>query len=122
MFTVTPNGTNRLDIDFSGKLDSDEMKVALDELASKSEGIEHGRMLYRIGDFRLPTLGAMGIELARLPSLFGLVRKFDRCAVLADQEWLKKISEIEGALIPGLDIKGFKLDDTEAAEAWLAED
>ena len=32
MFSVTRNGPNRIDIEFSGKLDSNEMKTALDEL------------------------------------------------------------------------------------------
>ena len=121
MFTVKTNGPNRVDIEFSGKLDSDEMKAALDELAVKTEGVEHGRMIYRVGDFKLPTISAMVIEFSRLPSMFGLIRKFDRCAVLADQAWLKTISELEGALIPGLEIKGFALDEEAAAEAWLAE-
>jgi len=122
MFTVTPNGINRVDIEFGGRLDTDEMKAALDELESKTQGIENGRMLYRVGDFKLPTLGALAIEFSRLPSMFGLIKRFDRCAVLADQEWIKKISELEGALIPGVDIKAFGLDDEAVAEAWLAED
>jgi len=57
------------------------MKVALDELVSKSENIENGKMLYVIIDFQLPTLGAIGIEFSRLPSMFGLMKKFDRAAV-----------------------------------------
>ncbi len=122
MFTVTPNGPNRVDIELSGKLDSDEMKIALDELAYQTKDINNGRMLYRVDDFALPTLGAIVVELARLPSLFGLIRKFDRCAVLVDKKWIKKVGEIEGALIPGLDIKGFNRDEEVAAEAWLAEE
>ena len=122
MVRVTPNGPNRIDIEFSGKLDSDEMKVALDELLSKAKDIKNGRMLYRVGDFKLPTLGAIGIELKRLPGMFGLIRNFDRCAVLADQQWVKTVSEIEGALIPGLEIKGFDPDQEAEAEAWLAQD
>ena len=121
MFTVTPNGPNRVDIEFGGKLDSDEMKIALDELVYQTKDIKNGRMLYRIDDFALPTLGAIGVELSRLPSLFGLIRNFDRCAVLVNKKWIKKLSEIEGALIPGLDIKGFNRDEEAAAEAWLAE-
>lgn len=121
MFRVTPNGPNRIDIEFSGKLDSDEMRAALDALISGAEGIENGRLLYRIGDIALPTLGAIGVEMRRLPELFGLIKKFDRAAVLADQNWVKKISEIEGMLIPGLDIKAFDPDEEAAAEAWLAE-
>ncbi|MEE8305735.1 MAG: STAS/SEC14 domain-containing protein [Gammaproteobacteria bacterium] len=120
MFKMVTNGPNRVDIEFSGKLDSDEMRIALDELIAKTKGIEHGRMLYRIGDFNIPTLGAMGVELSRLPKLFGLIRQFDRVAVLADQDWVQKISEIEGALIPGLKIRAFDLDEEAEAERWLA--
>ena len=120
MFRVVANGPNRIDIEFDGKLDSDEMKVALDELVSKAEGVEHGRMLYRIGSFELPTLGAIGVELSRLPELFRLIGKFDRAAVLAEKQWIQTASEIEGALIPGLQIKAFNLDQEAEAEAWLA--
>ena len=122
MFNVTPNGPNRVDIELGGKLDSEEMGVALDELVAKTEGIEHGRMLYRIDDFKIPTLGAIVIEFARLPSMIGLITKFDRAAVIADQKWIQTISEIEGKLIPGLEIKAFDSDDEAAAEAWLAAD
>jgi hypothetical protein len=55
MLRVTPNGPNRADIEFRGKLDKDEMEAALAELKAKTKGIEHGRMLYRVGDFKLPT-------------------------------------------------------------------
>jgi len=120
MFKVVKNGVNRIDIDFSGKLNSDAMKVALDELTSSAKDIEHGRMLYRIRDFDLPTLGAIGVELSRLPEVFRFIRKFDRAAVLTNKNWVKKASEIEGALIPGLEIKAFDLDEEAEAENWLA--
>ena len=83
MFKVKQNGMNRLDIEMSGKLGSEEMKIALDELISKSKKIENGKMLFEIIAFHLPSLGAIGIEFSRLPSLFGLIRKFDRAAVHA---------------------------------------
>ena len=121
MFSVTQKGPNRVDIVLDGKLDSDAMKVALDELAGKTKDVKNGRMLYRIKDFQLPTMGAMAIEVSRLPSMFGLIGKFDRAAVLADQAWIQRISELEGALIPGLEIKAFNLDQEAEAEAWLAE-
>jgi len=120
MFKVTENGTNRLDIEMSGKLDAESMKVALDELVRKSENIENGKMLYVIVDFRLPTLSAIGIEFSRLPSMLGLLKKFNRAAVLTDRTWLKKVSEFEGALFPGLEIKAFDIDQKAEAEAWLS--
>ena len=120
MFKVTLRGKNRLDIELSGKLDAEEMKIALDELVSKSENIENGRMLYDVIEFHIPSLGAIVIELSRLPSMFGLIKKFDRAAVLTDKTWLKKVSELEGALFPGLEIKAFDRDQRAEAEAWLA--
>ena len=90
MFKVIPNGINRLDIEMSGKLNSEDMKIALDELVSKSKNIENGKMLYEAFDFHLPSLGAIGIEFFRLPAMLGLMKKFDRAAVLTDKTWLKK--------------------------------
>jgi hypothetical protein len=119
MFKVMRNGENRIDVEFSGKLDREEMRDALDELSNTSEGIEHGLMFYRIGDFALPTLGAVAVELSRIPQLFRFVRRFDRMAVIAGKEWVRKASELEGALIPGLQIKAFDLGQEADAEAWL---
>jgi len=120
MFKVTQNGVNRLDIVMSGKLSSEDMKIALDELVSKSQTIENGNMLYDVVDYHLPSLGAIVIEFSRLPSMLRFIKKFNRAAVLTDRAWLKKISEFEGALFPGLEIKAFNRDQRENAEAWLS--
>jgi SpoIIAA-like len=120
MFTVRQNGINRLDIQVSGKLNTDEMRTALDELVIKSKNIENGKMLYDIIDFHLPSLAAIAIELSRLPSMFGFLKKFNRAAVLTDKTWLKKASEFEGVLFPGLEIKAFVRDQKVEAEAWLS--
>lgn len=120
MFKISKSGENRLDIEMSGKLDVESMKVALDEIVAKSEGIENGKMLYVVIDFQLPTLGAIGIEFSRLPSMLGLMKQFSRAAVLTDKTWLKKMSEFEGMLFPGLEIRGFAMSERAEAEAWLA--
>jgi hypothetical protein len=38
------------------------------------------------------------------------MKKFNRVADLSDKTWLKKVSEQEGALIPGLETKAFNRD------------
>jgi len=63
---------NRLDIEMSGTLNAEEMKIALDELVDKSKDIQNGKMLYEVIDFHLPSLGAIAIEFSRLPSMLGL--------------------------------------------------
>lgn len=120
MFKVIPSGANRVDIELSGKLTTEEMKTALDELVGVSEHVEHGIMLYDIIDFHIPSLGAMVVEFSRLPSMFGLIKKFDRVAVLTNKTSLKKMSELEGMLFPGLEIKAFDRDRKAEAEEWLA--
>ncbi|GAD00817.1 STAS/SEC14 domain-containing protein [Agarivorans albus] len=119
MFNVTKVADNRLDIEFGGKLDADEMKLALDELSSKVQGIEQGLMLYRIEDFALPTLSALAVEFARIPEMFKVIRQFKRAAVLCDKQWVQTISELEGKLIPGLSIKAFDMVQADQAEQWL---
>jgi hypothetical protein len=52
--------------------------------------------------------------------MFGLLRHFDRAAVLTDKTWLRNISEIEGMLFPGLEIKAFNRGQKSIAEAWLS--
>ena len=111
---------NRLDIEMSGKLNAEDMIIALDELVSKSENIENGKMLYEVIDFHIPSLDAITIEFSRLPYMFGFLKKFRRAAVLTDKTWLKKASEFEGALFPGLEIKAFGRDQKIEAEAWLS--
>lgn len=120
MFEIKQNGVNRLDVDFSGKLDSSEMRAAMDDLSAKTGGIEGGgRMLLRIGEFRMPTVAAMAVELSHFPLLFRLIKRFDRVAVMADERWLRKVAELEGKLMPGLEVKGFGWSQQTMAEAWL---
>ncbi len=76
------------------------MRSALDHLIEKSEGITNGRMLYKILDFEMPTLGAMAVEFQKMPKLFSLIGRFDKCAVISDTAWIRTAAEIEGTVIP----------------------
>ncbi|MFP7673670.1 STAS/SEC14 domain-containing protein [Marivita sp. S0852] len=119
MLTITKPEPNRVDIDLSGKIDADEMARGLDELLELSQDVNAGTMLYRITSFAFPDFGALAVEMARMPKLFGLLGRFDRCAVVTDAAWIKTAAEVEGALFPGIDIKGFDLGEEHSAEAWL---
>ncbi|BFM48969.1 STAS/SEC14 domain-containing protein [Marinomonas sp. THO17] len=120
MFHVEKQGENHLYIEFDGQLDSLQMEVALNEFILLAQGIEKGTMLYEIAAFHMPSFSAIAVKLSKLPTLFSLIGKFRKAAVLTDEKWLQKVSEIEGLLIPGLDIKAFSLDEKADAEAWLA--
>lgn len=119
MFTVTRRSDNLIYIELNGKLDKNSMKVALDELVAESVGIQHGLMLYRVSNIQWPSIGAIGEEILRMPELLSLMKQYNRAAVLTDKEWVKKVSEFEGTMIPNLEIKGFTLEQELEALAWL---
>lgn len=121
MFTVEKVAGDRVNIEISGKIRSEEMKIGIDELIARSDDVTNGKMFCVVHDLELPSLGAFAVELSRLPSLFGLLRKYNRAAVVTDKNWVRKVSEMEGMLIPGFDVKGFDLDEKAEAEVWLAQ-
>ena len=122
MLKITKPSDNRVDLELSGTLDAEAMRDALSELIEKSEGVSSGKMLYTISGFAFPTLGAIGVEMGYLPKLFGLLGKFDKCAVMSDAAWIRTAAELEGRMFPGIDIKAFGMEDGDAAEAWLAQE
>ena len=122
MLTIVKPSANRIDIDFRGDIDADEMRDGLDELSDLSKGMAHGVMRTRISEFSPPLLSEIEVEAMHLPKLFALIDRFDRCAVLTDSRWLKKIASFEGAIIPGIEIRSFEPMDIAAAEIWLGKD
>ncbi len=116
---ITKMSDNRIDVEFSGKIDSAQMTTVLDEMFSAIENMEHGLLLYRVGKLEMPTMGAIGVELANLPKIFRMIRNIDRIAVVCDQDWIQTWSEIEGKLIPGVQMKAFDLEDEDKAVEWL---
>ncbi len=95
------------------------MMAGLEALLANLEGVENGVMLYRIDNFTMPSFGALTAELMSLPSIWRMLGRIDRCAVISDVGWIRMAAEIEGAVIPGLTIKAFSCNDEAAAEAWL---
>lgn len=119
MLKVTHPAPNRIDLELSAVLDGGMMAAALDELVDASKEITDGVMMYRIPSFSWPTGGAIAAEFMRLPQLFEMVGHFKRCAVVTDIGWIQKAAEVEGKMMPGLEIKAFDMDEAAEAEAWL---
>ena len=119
MVTVSKPSADRLDIEFAGAFGAEAMRSSIDDLIEKSEGISHGKMLYTISDFEMPSMGAIAVEFQQMPKLFSLIGKFEKCAMLSDASWIRTAAEIGGAVIPSLQIKSFALSARKAAEDWL---
>jgi len=121
MFTVQKPEADRVDIRIRGRIDEAEMRAGLDALVAAAEGVEAGVMLYTIDALEMPEMAALRVEFARLAQLLSLIGRFRRCAVVTDAGWIARWAEIEGRLIPGLEIRSFPHDDRAAAVAWLEE-
>jgi hypothetical protein len=119
MMNITKVSSNRVDVEFSGKIDSDQMAKVLDDMFSAIQDMKHGLLLYRIGELEMPTMGAIAVELKNLPKIFRMVQKIDRIAVVCDQGWIQTGAEIEGKLIPGVEMKSFDLNEEDKAVEWL---
>lgn len=81
MFDVVQKDINRLEITMGGKLNSEQMKTALDQLVTKSKTIEKGTLLFDLVDFHLPTLGAIAIEFSRVPNHVWMDKKIQTCSI-----------------------------------------
>ena len=65
------------------------------------------------------SLSVIAEELKHLPLLIRLIRAIDRVAIVADAEWIRTVSRIEGALIPGVHYEVYERKDEAHARAWL---
>ncbi|WP_306148871.1 MULTISPECIES: STAS/SEC14 domain-containing protein [unclassified Roseibium] len=119
MLAIKKQEGDRVFVHLRGPLNADLMQAGLEDLIEAAEDLANGTMLYVIDDFEWPTAGALAVEFKMMPNLLKLLGKFRKCAVLCDSGWIRKVAEIEGMLIPGLEIKSFVSKDREAAENWL---
>ena len=108
-----------IQIELNGEIDAAGMESGLNKLLELCEDLDNGKLFYQITDFKMPTLAALGVEFMMMPKLFTLISKVDKAAVLTDENWIKTASVIEGALIPGLEIKAFDLGEDDAAMEYL---
>lgn len=116
--TVTRPGTDLVEIDFSGTPEADSMRAAHDELARVAE--EHGslRLLARYGDIDLRHMS---------PSAFwedlknvALLPRISRCAVVADQSWVRVLTDTVGRILP-CEVKAFEREQEPEARRWVGE-
>ncbi|WP_075997616.1 STAS/SEC14 domain-containing protein [Salaquimonas pukyongi] len=119
MLKINREADTLFTIQVNGQVTAEEMDAELDRLIELSKDIKGGRLLYDIREFEMPSIGAVMVELRKLPNLFGLLSRFDKAAVLAEEPWMRAMAEWEGVLIPGFEIKSFAHKDEKEARAWL---
>ncbi|MGM8897002.1 MULTISPECIES: SpoIIAA family protein [unclassified Psychrobacter] len=127
-YLLTKHSNNHIELTINGKIHSDDMNRLLDEWvqatvsmvqADPNTELQNATLLYRIDSFAMPSFSAVMDEMRRMPELWATMKYFGKMAVISEQQWLQKVAEIEGWMIPNLDIKGFNPDEESAAKVWL---
>ncbi len=88
--------------------------AALDEAATIGLYVE----IADLGGF---TLDALVKDVAMGFQQIGQWRRFARYAVVADAAWIRTMASIEGAILPGIEIRAYTPDQGDDAMAWLAD-
>lgn len=120
MLQLTNREGGRIDIAMDGKVDAAAMERVLDELILHMETADDARLLFDITDFHMPSLDAIGVKFSKVRSLFGMLKKIDRIAILTDEKWMHQASKLENMMLPGIRVKAFLRDQRTAAESWLS--
>jgi hypothetical protein len=105
-------------IKIAGKIerpDVDKLRKAIDEK------LEHTG---KLGAYvELESFGGISLDalVEDLKLFIPYLNKFDKKAVVSDEEWVGNIAEIAGKLVPGIEVRHFTPDQKEEAMEWVRE-
>ena len=101
-------------------------KITGEDLDAIMERLDRAMARHETVHVFVETQGIDGIELSGLPTyaarampLFGMLRRFGRVAVVADQAWIRLGTRIESALLPFISYRVFEPHERDAALAWV---
>ncbi len=100
-----------------GKISTEEMKTALDlfrEIIGRGEKINLYQEITSLGGVELEAMG----EKLKFFLDVGL-SNFGRIAVVAEKTWIPRLIDLEGKLFRNIEMRGFSMDEQDAAIAFL---
>ncbi|WP_371396108.1 STAS/SEC14 domain-containing protein [Fretibacter rubidus] len=103
----------------TGKMSDEDMKEALNWFDTVTE--EHGdvQLCVDIAKMDFPSLKAVKQSFVRLGDMLRYPNDIDKCAVLTDSSFLRSTAEVEGAVIPDLEIQAYDMEALPQAVNWL---
>ena len=102
-----------------GKITADDIEKAWQSIDAALDEADQIGMYIEIVDLGGFTLDALVKDIVIGFKQIGRLRRFPRIAVVTDQAWVGTVAEIEGKLLPGVEIRTFPTVEDEAAMAWL---
>lgn len=119
MLTFTPLSPRAIAIVAEGHFTAADVAPALARLETLLDQTPQLDILADVRGSPSVALSAIAEELKHIPLLIRLIRAIDRVAIVADAEWVRTASRIEGAIIPGVHYEVYQRKDEAHARAWL---
>lgn len=106
---------------FSGTLTGEDYDRCIAEIEARLAEYRRIAVLADLSAMDGMTVEAMGKDLRYALSKLGEYSRFARAAVVTDQEWLGRISELAGHVLPATEVRAFTANDAVAALEWSSE-
>ncbi len=119
MLTITTVSPRAIEVVAEGRFTDADVRPALARLEALLDEMPSIDILADVRGSPSVALSAIGEEMKHLPLLFRLIRQTDRVAIVADEQWVRVLSRIESALIPGLHYEIYRREDAAHARSWL---
>lgn len=126
--TLNPIKTDALSLRFedgiafmklSGKVGTDDLGEALEWLTEANDAHDSYNMCVDVAKMDFSDLGEISSEFKRLAAMWRTAKALEKCAVVTDSKYLQSAAKIEGAVIPGLEIESFEMEELAPAMTWL---
>lgn len=119
MLTITTLSPRAIEIVAQGRFTDADVRPALARLEAILDEMPHVDILADVRGSPSIALSAIAEEMRHLPLVLRMIRQTDRVAIVADEAWVRVLSRIESALIPGLHYEIYNREQAAHARAWL---
>jgi hypothetical protein len=103
----------------SGEVSKEEMTESLNWFETAAGANDNLNICVDMAKDDFDGLGELRKEFVRVGHVLRTVPDADKCAVVTDSQFLRNSAKVEGAVIPGLEIRAFAADQSTPAETWL---
>ncbi len=103
----------------SGEVSKEEMTQSLNWFETVANANDNINICVDMAKDDFDGLGELRQEFVRVGQVLRTVPDADKCAVVTDSQFLRNSAKVEGAVIPGLEIRTFAADESSPAETWL---
>lgn len=106
----------------NGTMSKDSLDEGLSWMDQVAETEESFNICVNIDTENFDDLSAAREEFIRVGRVLRHAATAEKCAILSDSAFLRNSAKIEGAVIPGLEINAFDLNEATTAEKWLKDE